>query len=270
MEKEAPFLLIDNVKFSYGNRVILDGVTMKFGRGKVVAIMGGSGMGKTTLLKLIGGLLIPQSGRILFDGKELDPTNETSLYAMRERMGMLFQFGALFTDLTVFENVAFPLRERTKLDEETIRDLVLMKLNAVGLRGTASLMPSEISGGMARRVALARAIALDPQLILYDEPFAGLDPISMGVTSRLIRELTDALNATAIVVTHDVAETFAIADYVYMINAGKVSGEGTPEAMNRSTDPFVRQFLDAVPDGPVRFHYPAPTMQDDFLEARAK
>ena len=270
MEKENPFLLIDNVKFSYGNSVILDGVTMKFGRGKVVAIMGGSGMGKTTLLKLIGGLLVPQSGRIVFDGQRLNPLDETSLYAMRERMGMLFQFGALFTDLTVFENVAFPLRERTHLDEETIRDLVLMKLNAVGLRGTASLMPSEISGGMARRVALARAIALDPQLILYDEPFAGLDPISMGVTSRLIRQLTDALNATAIVVTHDVAETFAIADYVYMINEGKVSGEGTPEDMNRSTDPFVRQFLDAIPDGPVRFHYPAPSLEEDFLERGAR
>ena len=266
MQVDDSFLLIDNVKFGYGERTILDGVTMRFGRGKVVAIMGGSGMGKTTLLKLIGGLLVAQSGRIVFDGETIDPLNETSLYAMRERVGMLFQFGALFTDLSVFENVAFPLRERTTLDEETIRDLVLMKLNAVGLRGTADLMPAEISGGMARRVALARAIALDPQLILYDEPFAGLDPISMGVTSRLIRQLTDALNATAIVVTHDVSETFAIADYVYMINEGKVSGEGTPEELQKSEDPFVRQFLDALPDGPVRFHYPARSLDAEFLE----
>ena len=227
MSSDDSFLLIDDVTFGYGKRVILNQVTMRFGRGKVVAIMGGSGMGKTTLLKLIGGLLVPWTGRIVFDGNVVDPLNETSLYAMRERMGMLFQFGALFTDLSVFENVAFPLRERTNLDEETIRDLVLLKLNAVGLRGTAHLMPAEISGGMARRVALARTIALDPQLIMYDEPFAGLDPISMSVTSRLIRRLTDALGATAIIVTHDVAETFAIADYVYMINEGRVSGEGT-------------------------------------------
>lgn len=265
MSSDDSFLLIDDVTFGYGKRVILNQVTMRFGRGKVVAIMGGSGMGKTTLLKLIGGLLVPWTGRIVFDGNVVDPLNETSLYAMRERMGMLFQFGALFTDLSVFENVAFPLRERANLDEETIRDLVLLKLNAVGLRGTAHLMPAEISGGMARRVALARTIALDPQLIMYDEPFAGLDPISMSVTSRLIRRLTDALGATAIIVTHDVAETFAIADYVYMINEGRVAGEGTPEELGRSEDPFVRQFLKATPDGPVRFHYPAVPIQDDFL-----
>jgi len=265
MIKEDAFLLIDDVTFSYGEREILNGVTLRFGRGKVVAIMGGSGMGKTTLLKLIGGLIVPQKGRIVFDGNELNVKDEESLYAMRRRMGMLFQFGALFTDLSVFENVAFPLREQTDLDEESIRDLVLMKLNAVGLRGAASLMPSAISGGMARRVALARAIALDPQLILYDEPFAGLDPISMGVTAQLIRQLTDALNATAILVTHDVAETFEIADYVYMVNAGRISGEGTPEELQRSTDPFVRQFLDAAPDGPVRFHYPASSLNDEFF-----
>ena len=259
-----PLLEIQDVTFGYGSRVILDDVTLSFGRGQVVAIMGGSGMGKTTLLKLIGGLISPQKGRIVFDGAEVHAADEKSLYAMRRRMGMLFQFGALFTDLSVFDNVAFPLREQTDLDEETIRDLVLMKLHAVGLRGAANLMPSDISGGMARRVALARAIALDPQLIMYDEPFAGLDPISMGVTAQLIRKLNDALGATAIIVTHDVAETFAIADYVYMINAGRISAEGTPEALSASEDPYVRQFLDAAPDGPVRFHYPACSMQEDF------
>lgn len=258
------FLTIQDVTFSYGSRVILDDVTLKFGRGQVVAIMGGSGMGKTTLLKLIGGLISPQKGNIIFDGQKMDTTDEKLLYKMRRRMGMLFQFGALFTDLSVFDNVAFPLREQTDLDEETIRDLVLMKLNAVGLRGAASLMPASISGGMARRVALARAIALDPALIMYDEPFAGLDPISMGITAQLVRKLTDALNATAIIVTHDVLETFAIADYVYMINAGKISGEGTPEQLRASRDPYVRQFMDAAPDGPVRFHYPAASMAEEF------
>ncbi len=265
MALNDPFLTIQDVTFGYGNsRVILDDVTLKFGRGQVVAIMGGSGMGKTTLLKLIGGLISPQKGSIILGGETVDPRNIRSLYHLRRRMGMLFQFGALFTDLSVFENVAFPLREQTDLDDETIRDLVLMKLNAVGLRGAAQLMPSAISGGMARRVALARAIALDPELIMYDEPFAGLDPISMGITAQLIRRLSDALNATAIIVTHDVQETFAIADYVYMLNAGKISGEGTPEQLSASSDPYVRQFLDAQPDGPVRFHYPACTMEQEF------
>ena len=265
MALNDPFLTIQDVTFGYNDsRVILDDVTLKFGRGQVVAIMGGSGMGKTTLLKLIGGLIRPQKGLIILGGETVDPGNEKSLYHLRRRMGMLFQFGALFTDLSVFENVAFPLREQTDLDDETIRDLVLMKLNAVGLRGAAQLMPSAISGGMARRVALARAIALDPELIMYDEPFAGLDPISMGITAQLIRKLSDALNATAIIVTHDVQETFDIADYVYMLNAGKISGEGTPEQLSASTDPYVRQFLDAEPDGPVRFPYPACTIEKDF------
>ncbi len=264
MTSSEPFLHIRDVTFGYGSRVILDDVTLKFGRGQVVAIMGGSGMGKTTLLKLIGGLIRPQKGSIVFDGVDVAKAGTTELYRLRRKMGMLFQFGALFTDLSVFENVAFPLREQTDLDEESIRDLVLMKLNAVGLRGAAHLMPSAISGGMARRVALARAIALDPALIMYDEPFAGLDPISMGVTAQLIRKLNDALGATAIIVTHDVVETFAIADYVYMVNAGKISGEGTPEELSASTDPYVRQFLDAEPDGPVRFHYPAAPMAEDF------
>lgn len=261
--KEA-FLEIRDLTFGYSRRVILDDVTLKFGRGQVVAIMGGSGMGKTTLLKLIGGLLKPQKGEIIFDGEPIHTADLARLYAIRRRMGMLFQFGALFTDLSVFDNVAFPLREQTDLDEETIRDLVLMKLDAVGLRGAARLMPSDISGGMARRVALARAIALDPDLIMYDEPFAGLDPISMGVTAQLIRSLNDALGATAIIVTHDVVETFAIADYVYMVNAGRISAEGTPAQLSASDDPYVRQFLDAQPDGPVRFHYPADPIDKDF------
>lgn len=258
------YVTIDRLTFGYGSRKILEDVSMRFGAGQVVAIMGGSGMGKTTLLKLIGGLLVPQSGRIAIGGETLDPRDRKALYRIRRRMGMLFQFGALFTDLSVFENVAFPMREQTDLDEETIRDLVMMKLNAVGLRGAAQLMPSEISGGMARRVALARTIALDPALIMYDEPFAGLDPISMGVTANLIRNLNDVLGATSIIVTHDVAETFAIADYVYMVSSGRVAAQGTPEELKRSDDPFVRQFIGGLPDGPVRFHYPAGTLADDF------
>lgn len=260
---------IDDLTFGYGGRTILQNVSMRFGAGKVVAIMGGSGMGKTTLLKLIGGLLTPQSGEITIAGEQMHTGDQKSLYRLRRCMGMLFQFGALFTDLSVFDNVAFPMREQTDLDEETIRDLVLMKLNAVGLRGAAPLMPSEISGGMARRVALARAIALDPAVIMYDEPFAGLDPISMGVTANLIRRLNDALQATSIIVTHDVAETFEIADYVYMINAGRIAAEGAPEELRKTEEPFVKQFIHALPDGPVRFHYPAPTIAQDFGGDRA-
>lgn len=260
---------IDDLTFGYGGRTILQNVSMRFGAGKVVAIMGGSGMGKTTLLKLIGGLLTPQSGEITIAGEQMHTGDQESLYRLRRCMGMLFQFGALFTDLSVFDNVAFPMREQTDLDEETIRDLVLMKLNAVGLRGAAPLMPSEISGGMARRVALARAIALDPAVIMYDEPFAGLDPISMGVTANLIRRLNDALQATSIIVTHDVAETFEIADYVYMINAGRIAAEGAPEELRKTEEPFVKQFIHALPDGPVRFHYPAPTIAQDFGGDRA-
>lgn len=260
---------IDDLTFGYGGRTILQNVSMRFGAGKVVAIMGGSGMGKTTLLKLIGGLLTPQSGEITIAGEQMHTGDQKSLYRLRRCMGMLFQFGALFTDLSVFDNVAFPMREQTDLDEETIRDLVLMKLNAVGLRGAAPLMPFEISGGMARRVALARAIALDPAVIMYDEPFAGLDPISMGVTANLIRRLNDALQATSIIVTHDVAETFEIADYVYMINAGRIAAEGSPEELRKTEEPFVKQFIHALPDGPVRFHYPAPTIAQDFGGDRA-
>jgi phospholipid/cholesterol/gamma-HCH transport system ATP-binding protein len=226
--------------------------------------MGGSGCGKTTVLRLIGGQVTAQTGSVEFEGHEISAMNTDQLMQARRRMGMLFQFGALFTDLSVFENVAFPLREHTNLSEELIRDLVLMKLNAVGLRGARDLMPSQISGGMARRVALARAIVLDPPLIMYDEPFAGLDPIGLGITARLIRNLNDALGATSILVTHDVEETFEIADYVYFIANGKIGAQGTPDELNRSTDPFVRQFLDASPEGPVPFNYPGPDLATDF------
>ncbi len=264
------YVKIDDLTFGYQDRVILNHVSMRFKRGQVVAIMGGSGMGKTTLLKLIGGLLAPDAGTITINGLKVEANDRQSLYRLRRHIGMLFQFGALFTDLSVFDNVAFPLREQTDLDEETIRDLVLMKLNAVGLRGAHALMPSEISGGMSRRVALARAIALDPGLILYDEPFAGLDPISMGLTAQLIQNLNRALGSTSLIVTHDVAETFAIADYVYMISGGKVAAEGTPEALKASTDPFVVQFINGEADGPVRFHYPAPDVATDFLGGPSK
>jgi phospholipid/cholesterol/gamma-HCH transport system ATP-binding protein len=257
---------IKDVNFSYapGERQILSGLNMKFRRGQVVAVMGGSGCGKTTILRLIGGQFAAQSGQVLFEGRDVGKMTSAELMIARRRMGMLFQFGALFTDLSVFENVAFPLREHTDLSEELLRSLVLMKLNAVGLRGARDLMPSQISGGMARRVALARAIALDPPLIMYDEPFAGLDPISLGITARLIRDLNNALGATSLLVTHDVEETFEIADYVYFIANGRIGAEGTPEELSRSTDPFVRQFLDASPDGPVPFHYPGQSLEEDF------
>ena len=257
---------IRDVNFAYApeERQILSGLNMEFKRGQVVAVMGGSGCGKTTILRLIGGQYSAQSGQVLFEGRDIGKMTSSQLMNARRRMGMLFQFGALFTDLSVYENVAFPLREHTDLTEELLLSLVLMKLNAVGLRGARDLMPAQISGGMARRVALARAIALDPPLIMYDEPFAGLDPISLGITARLIRDLNNALGATSLLVTHDVEETFAIADYVYFIANGRIGAEGTPEALSRSTDPFVRQFLDASPDGPVPFNYPGPTMAQDF------
>ncbi len=265
---QGPLVDLSDLHFRYGERPILSGINMQFGRGKVIAVMGGSGSGKTTILRLIGGQLRADSGTILIGGqpggKEVGSLDRRGLYAVRRRMGMLFQFGALFTDMSVFENVAFPIREHTDLSEELIRDLVLMKLNAVGLRGAHTLMPGEISGGMARRVALARAIALDPELILYDEPFAGLDPISLGVTANLIRSLTQALGATSVLVTHDVAESLAIADYVYFVASGKVAAEGTPDQLAKSTDPFVRQFVDGAPDGPVPFHYPAPSYASDL------
>ena len=257
---------IRDVNFAYApeERQILSGLNMEFKRGQVVAVMGGSGCGKTTILRLIGGQYSAQSGQVLFEGRDIGRMTSSQLMNARRRMGMLFQFGALFTDLSVYENVAFPLREHTDLTEELLRSLVLMKLNAVGLRGARDLMPAQISGGMARRVALARAIALDPPLIMYDEPFAGLDPISLGITARLIRDLNNALGATSLLVTHDVEETFAIADYVYFIANGRIGAEGTPEELSRSTDPFVRQFLDASPDGPVPFNYPGPSLAQDF------
>jgi phospholipid/cholesterol/gamma-HCH transport system ATP-binding protein len=256
------------LSFGYGDRQIIDGVSFEIRSGQVVALMGGSGVGKTTLLRLISGLVAPQQGTVEIFGKPLDSTHQTRLYEARRRMGLLFQFGALFTDLTCFENVAFPIREHANLSESMIRDLVLLKLECVGLRGAAELKPSEISGGMARRVALARAIALDPELILYDEPFAGLDPISLGVTANLIRGLNNALGATSVVVTHDVAETFAIADRIFVFapspTGAKLAAQGTPEELRMSEDPFVRQFLDGRMDGPVRFHYPAPPIGQAF------
>jgi phospholipid/cholesterol/gamma-HCH transport system ATP-binding protein len=259
-------LLIDirNLTFGYAERTILSDVTMRFPRGKVVAIMGGSGCGKTTLLRLIGGVVTPQQGSITFDGEPVNPHDKAALYRLRRRLGMLFQFGALFTDLTVFDNVAFPLREHTDLSEMLIRDIVLMKLNAVGLRGAAQLKPAEVSGGMARRIALARAIALDPELIMYDEPFAGLDPISMGVTANLIRRLNDSTGATSLIVSHDVAECFMICDYAYIISSGRIVGHGTPDELRASDNIEVRQFIGGLPDGPVKFHYPARDYAQDM------
>jgi phospholipid/cholesterol/gamma-HCH transport system ATP-binding protein len=253
-----------DVRFGYGERLILDGITLTVPRGKVTALMGASGGGKTTVLRLIGGQYRAQSGSLTFDGQEVASLNPTDLYAVRRRMGMLFQFGALFTDLSVFDNVAFPLREHTDLSEPMIRDIVLMKLEAVGLRGARDLMPSEVSGGMARRVALARAMALDPELIMYDEPFAGLDPISLGTAARLIRQLNDTLGLTSVIVSHDLDETFHIADQVIVLANGKIAAQGTPDEVRHSNDPLVKQFVTAAPDGPVRFHYPGPSVAQDF------
>src|SRR6185437_7335652 len=258
---------VDHVVFGYEgtSRTILNDVSLLFDRGRVTAILGGSGCGKTTLLRLIGGVYPVARGEVRVDGHVVDARDAEQLFALRRRLGMLFQFGALFTDLSVFENVAFPLREHTALDETMIRDIVLMKLNAVGLRGAARLRISEISGGMARRVALARAIALDPELLLYDEPFSGLDPISMGVAANLIRTLNDTTAATSILVSHDVEECFRICDYAYLMSSqGKVVAHGRPEQLAASEEPEVRQFIRGEPDGPVRFHYPAPPLAQDF------
>jgi phospholipid/cholesterol/gamma-HCH transport system ATP-binding protein len=252
-----------DVEFRYDARPVLTGVGMTIPRGKVVAIMGLSGSGKTTVLRLIGGQVRPNAGTVSVAGQTIHELSHGELYKLRRRMGMLFQFGALFTDYSVFENVAFPLREHTRLPDVMIRDLVLMKLNAVGLRGAAQLKPAELSGGMARRVALARAIALDPMLIMYDEPFTGLDPISTGVIANLIRKLNDALGATSIIVTHDVNESFKIVDHVYFVSAGVIVAEGTPQSLRGSTVPFVHQFVHGETDGPVPFHYPA----EDYSKA---
>src|SRR5438874_6078317 len=257
-----------SVSFGYDpRRPVLTGIDMAIPRGKLVAIMGGSGCGKTTILRLIGGALRAQAGKVIVAGQNVGELDRDALFALRRRVGMLFQFGALFTDMSVFENVAFPLREHTDLPEELIRDLVLMKLNAVGLRGAAQLAPNELSGGMARRVALARAIALDPMLVMYDEPFAGLDPISLGIVGQLIRKLNDALGITSVVVTQDIYESLKIVDYIYFVSDGRIIAKGTPDEVRSSKDAFVRQFVDGAPDGPVAFHYPSKPIAEEFAHA---
>ncbi len=261
-----------DVTFSYpaslGDRVILERVTLSIPRGKVTVLMGASGGGKTTVLRLIGGQQKANTGHVLFAGQDVGQMAQSALYAARRRMGMLFQFGALFTDLNVFDNVAFPLREHTELPPALVRDIVLMKLNAVGLRGARDLMPSEISGGMARRVAMARAMVLDPELIMYDEPFAGLDPIALGTAARLIRELNDALGITSLIVSHDLEETFRIADKVIILANGRIAAEGTPDQVRTSTDSLVHQFVNALSEGPVKFHYPGPDIASDFSDLK--
>ena len=261
---ENPIAQADDVYFAFGQRPIFNGLNLLIPRGKVTAIMGPSGCGKSTFLGLLGGRLPVSSGSISFDGERVPQKKNEALFRMRKKMGMLFQNSALLTDLTVFENVAFPLREQTDLPNELIHILVLLKLEMVGLRGARQLMPSELSGGMARRVALARAIALDPQMVMYDEPFVGLDPISMGVIVELIRKLNDALGLTSVVVTHDVAEGCSIADYVYLLDAGKVIGHGSPDEMLASTQPEIHQFMNGLPDGPVGYHYPAMDYMTDL------
>jgi phospholipid/cholesterol/gamma-HCH transport system ATP-binding protein len=263
---DVPAVELSGVTFGYDpRRPVLSGIDLKIASGKVVALLGGSGCGKTTVLRLIGGQLRPQVGDVRVCGQSVPGLDRDGLFELRRRIGTLFQFGALFTDMNVFENVAFTLREHTDLPDELVRDLVLMKLHAVGLRGAAYLMPSELSGGMARRVALARAIALDPMLVLYDEPFAGLDPISLGVVGQLVRDLNDALGITSVVVTHDVYESLKIVDYLYFMSAGRIVAQGTPQQVRESTDPFVRQFVDGLPDGPVPFHYPAPDIREELF-----
>lgn len=257
-----PLIEVKNLTFRRGERTIYDNLNLQFEKGKITAIMGPSGIGKTTLLKLVGGQLQPEKGEIWFDGQNICQLSNSELYQVRQKMGMLFQSGALFTDISTFDNVAFPIREHTHLPESLIRKIVLMKLEAVGLRGAADLMPSELSGGMARRAALARAIALDPELIMFDEPFAGQDPISMGVILSLIKRLNEALQLTSIVVSHDVQEVLNIADYAYIIADKRVIAEGTSTQLLQSKDPQVRQFLDGEADGPVRFHFPA----QDYVE----
>ncbi len=266
---DKALIRLKDVRFGYGpagseQRLILDGVSLEIERGKVTALMGASGGGKTTVLRLIGGQVKAHSGEVLFDDSNVATLDHNGLYAMRRRMGMLFQFGAIFSDLSAFENVAFPLRELTDLSEPMIRDIVLMKLHAVGLRGARDLMPSELSGGMARRVALARAMALDPELVMYDEPFAGLDPISLGTSGQLIRQLNDALGITSIIVSHDLEETFLIADRVIILANGKIAAQGTPDEVRSSEDPLVHQFVNAKADGPVKFQYPGATVEEDF------
>jgi len=264
--KSENSVTIRNLTFLRGTRKIFDGVDIDIARGKITAILGPSGTGKTTLLRLIGAQLKPDAGTICFNHKNMHALTRKELYQIRSTMGMLFQSGALFTNLSTFENVAFPIREHTKLPESLIHDLVLIKLQAVGLRGAKDLMPSELSGGMARRAALARAIALDPELIMYDEPFAGQDPISLGVILKLIHTLNRALEMTTILVSHDVQEVFQIADYVYVISNGKIIGQGTPKELEKNNSDDVKQFIHGLPDGVVPFHYPAVDIQEDFLQ----
>jgi len=266
MKRIDNLIEIENLIFKRGKRVIYDGINLSIPKGKITAIMGPSGIGKTTLLRLIGGQIKPHSGSILFDGENIPHLSRKALYETRKRMSMLFQSGALFTDMNVYDNVAFPIREHSNLPENIIEKIVLMKLEAVGLRGARDLQPNELSGGMARRAALARAIALDPELILYDEPFAGQDPISMGVIVRLIRSLSDALELTSIVVSHDVPEVMSIADYIYIIAEQKVIGQGTPDEIHQSTSPLVKQFIQGESDGPVPFHYKASSYQDELIK----
>ncbi|WP_100644522.1 ATP-binding cassette domain-containing protein [Alteromonas facilis] len=260
---------IDNMTFKRGDRTIYDGITLQVPRGKITAVMGPSGIGKTTLLKLIGGQLTPASGTVEFDGKNVHALSRSKLFELRRDMSMLFQSGALFTNISVFDNVAFPLREHTHLSESVIETLVALKLQAVGLRGAAHLMPAELSGGMARRAALARAIALDPKLIMFDEPFAGQDPISMGVLVKLIRALNDSLGVTSIVVTHDVTEVLTIADYVYILAEQRIIGEGTPEQIRQSDSDLVQQFLQGKADGPVPFHFKAQSLEEQLFGGHA-
>jgi phospholipid/cholesterol/gamma-HCH transport system ATP-binding protein len=267
---DSPFnslVSVNNLTFSRGNNKIFDNISLDFQRGKITAIMGPSGTGKTTLLKLIGGQLHPEQGTIIVDDQNVHRLRRAELYELRKRMGMLFQSGALLTDMNVYDNVAFPLREHTHLTESMIRSLVLMKLQAVGLRGACELMPNELSGGMARRVAMARAIALDPMMIMYDEPFTGQDPISMGVLVLLIKALNETLGLTSIIVSHDVQETAQIADYIYIISEGKVVDQGTPAQIAHSRSEWVQQFMNGAADGPVHFHYPANDYVDDLLSA---
>ncbi len=258
---------IERLTFKRGERIIYNDINLTIPTGKVTAIMGPSGIGKTTLLRLIGGQIKPESGKVLFSGKDIPTLSRSDLYETRKRMSMLFQSGALFTDMSVYDNIAFPIREHSTLPENIIEKIVLMKLEAVGLRGARDLQPSELSGGMARRVALARAIALDPELILYDEPFAGQDPISMGVIVSLIRSLSDALGLTSVVVSHDVPEVMSIADYIYIIAEQKIIGHGTPEQIRQEESPLVKQFVQGEADGPVPFHYQAPNYKDELIKA---
>ncbi len=260
---------IRDVRLTLGGRPILKGITFPIARGKVTAIMGGSGSGKTTLLNLIGGRLKPNSGQVIVDGQSVPDLKTRELYELRKRMALLFQTGALFTDLSVFENVAFPIREHTRLSESILRKVVLMKLETVGLRGARQLMPSELSGGMARRVALARAIVMEPMMIMYDEPFTGLDPISKGVIAKLIRELNQSLGITSIVVSHDVPETCSISDYAYLIGDGRIIGQGTPAEVQQSNSEYVRQFMDGLPEGPVPYQYPAGDYVEDLMSGAA-